>query len=130
MSERTHYYRLNDEIIYDESRIIAEVQVFTLVRRTRKGAWIRPSHLLVRKQGGPFPLRGKDRFVLDGPGRRYAYDTMEAAIESFEIRKRRQVQHLERQLERARAALSMVTSPGFEPLVPHHDPSLSGWISY
>jgi hypothetical protein len=65
---------------------------FKVERLTPRGAWIRYGF-------------GKLRFVLCGTGKRHAYPTKAEAWESYCIRKYRRMQHLLRQVKRARAAL-------------------------
>jgi hypothetical protein len=59
---------------------------FPVTRRTAHGAWI--------YIGG-----GRTRFVLNDSHKRYAYDTLEGALNSFTIRKRKQQIFLRRMLE-------------------------------
>ncbi len=54
---------------------------YPVIKLTRKGAWIKDDS-------------AKERFVLNGNGRRYAYETLEWAKESYFIRKRKQEAHL------------------------------------
>lgn len=84
-----------------------------MVRRTAKGVWLRV--------GGPevigryTDLRDIDlKFVLAGEGKRWAYPTREAALDSFTARKRRQIKILEGQLHRARQALRVAENGGAE----------------
>lgn len=133
MSEKPEfYYRLVDELVWDESAIRVDTLVFRVRRRTPKGAWIQ----LVNRAYGPnltgmsLTYERRERFVLDGPGRRYAYPDMEAAIESYRIRKQRHVQHLESQLVRARAAMLWAETPNFMPGLQRHDESLHIFHSY
>jgi len=92
------FYRIENErwAAYEEVLKICE---FIAMRETRCGHWVMP------KDGS---ISDRMRFVLNGDGRRYAYPSLEAAVASFKIRKRRQIEHLERQLTSARTALDLV----------------------
>lgn len=50
----------------------------------------------------------KQKFVLKGNGKRFAYTSEQWALESFKIRKIRHIQHLKYSLEHAEAALELV----------------------
>jgi hypothetical protein len=47
-------------------------------------------------------------FVLKGEGKRYAYNNIEDAAESFRIRKDKHLAHLERQIDRVNTALGLL----------------------
>ena len=64
---------------------------YVVLRETPKGVWL--------------SVYGKEKFVLNGDGRRYAHPTKEAALASYRIRKQRQVQHLARQHDHAKACM-------------------------
>lgn len=116
-------YRIEDRLLYDGGRMVIEKLEYHVIRRTPKGAWIG------RNPGPPFPY-GKDRFVLDGPGKRFAYPTLEAAIESYKIRKFRQIEHLERGLIQAKAAKRGVESESFKVDHPFFDETLRIFHEY
>lgn len=50
----------------------------------------------------------KDKFVMNTGRKRWAYPTEEEAKNSYRIRKIRQIEHLEKQLENARIGLSWI----------------------
>lgn len=58
---------------------------YTIFKKTPKGCWIVLS--------GSEPSKYNQKFILDGHGRRYAYSDRTEALESYIIRKQRQVQH-------------------------------------
>lgn len=86
-----------DEVILGDRTVVVEVRLssFRIIRETEKSYVIRGDGW---KNGKP-----KEKFVLKGKGKRFAYDTIEAAKESYLIRKFRQIQHLEHQLKKAKA---------------------------
>ena len=63
---------------------------FVSEKETPKGYWIRP---LV---GGYFGIR--EKWIPKVSRKRYAYPTKEEALESFILRKKRQIQYLKNQL--------------------------------
>lgn len=69
------------------------VQHYDVDRRTPKGAWI--------------TVGCRPKFVLDGNGRRWAYPTLEQAMEDFRRRKKNQVKILTAKLKMALAAQQM-----------------------
>lgn len=87
----THLIRITDD--WQETSVGASLRMsverFRILRRTPKGCWIEANG------------RKAERFVLDGNGKRFAYPTLELAMDSYRIRKRRQIQYLAAQLERA-----------------------------
>lgn len=100
------YYRFKEEATYYEipgARVVLEE--YEVVKKTKCGAWIR--------------LRGyhfdRMHFVLDVGRKRFAYPTEALALESFLVRKRRHLEHLESKVEVVRAALRMASMPGFKP---------------
>jgi hypothetical protein len=115
------YFRYEDELLFGSQMKISLIE-FEMVRKTPKGARIK------RRYG--IQLSSQERFVLDGPGKRYAYPTKEAALESFLIRKRRQIQHLETDLIRAKAALQAAEAPDFEANKPFTNDTLSVFHEY
>ena len=84
---------------------------FRVIRRTKAGAWL--------------DVWGEEKFVLDGAGRRYAYPTEDAAWESFKIRKVRQRQHLEKQLEKL-ATIEPLTKMTWQDAIKRPEFELSG----
>ena len=102
MGER--WYRYVDVYDYssdeDEPHYCVALRTFMVRRETPKGVWIAEADWM------------KPRFVLKSANKRYAYPTAELAMESFRIRKGRQLQHLERGLERVRAVLETLAAIG------------------
>jgi hypothetical protein len=72
---------------------------YTVHRMTPKGCWI----VLY----GTEPSKYNQKFVLDGHGKRYAYPTKEEALESYIIRKERQVQRSAATHDRAKGLLAL-----------------------
>lgn len=64
---------------------------YPVLKRTPKGAWIEPD--------------GERRFVLDGPGKRWAHETRALALESLKLRMRRRLAILATQLEDTELAI-------------------------
>jgi hypothetical protein len=85
---------------HDRNILLIKVPV---LRRTPKGVWLDDRH------------RGRDRFVLNSGERRFAYPTLELAMDSFKHRKRWQIRHLERQLLGARQALGLAEAGRSKP---------------
>lgn len=87
----THLIRITDD--WQETSLgpglRMSVDRYRILRRTPKGCWIEANG------------RKAERFVLDVAHRKFAYPTLELAMDSYRIRKRRQIQHLSAQLERA-----------------------------
>lgn len=87
------YYRIVDGHTAESQPVLQRLYV---VKRTAKGAWLRwPwDHDCIAM-----------RWVADGSGRRFAYPTIAAALDSYVRRKRRQIQHARAAIERAEYAL-------------------------
>jgi hypothetical protein len=99
------YYRIVDGYTAESRPVLQRLYV---VKRTAKGAWV--VHSWAKSYTGPFntrdALRWVDaRHVLDGDGKRYAYPTVAAALDSYMRRKRRQIQHARAAIDRAEHAL-------------------------
>ena len=63
------------------THFVVEVEAFTVIKKTPKGVWISDRSANSGK-----------RFVLADPcGKRYAYSTKEAALDSLKRRKKRQI---------------------------------------
>lgn len=77
-----------------EGKVALQMHQLCGTRVTLHGAWV--NYCCVPK------------FVKLTGRRSFAYPTVDLAIESFKIRKRRQMMHLSRQLNRARTALALV----------------------
>lgn len=67
---------------------------YPVVRETPCGVWV--LH------------QGKEKFILNGDGKRFAYPTLQLALKSFRARKRRQIGLLRHQLSHAEAAFAWV----------------------
>lgn len=99
------YYRYEGGPIWEGGTMFIYLIRFNVVKRTPKGAWI------IQVES----WKPKRRFVLDGDGKRYAYPTQEAALNSFRRRKESQISRLNIQLTCAKAALRRALEPGFAP---------------
>jgi hypothetical protein len=119
MADIVKYYRIKEEPHWFDGMMTLRVQVFVAVKRTPRGAWIVPA-------GG---WHTKQKFVLDGAGKRFAYPTIEAAKESFIARKTRQIALLEQNLIFANAALRHAAGP-FTLDTPFHDEALDQFHCY
>lgn len=108
-------FRLENDLLWDgDGGMKISVSTFQVERRTPKGVWVRrmwPSATTGVLQVG---FGAKRHFILDGQGRRHAYALMEDALESFKVRKQRQLDHLESQLLRTKAAIEIMARPDFE----------------
>ena len=81
-----HYYR------YDGYEW-AECSSYRVIKTTDKGVWISLGYMI------------KDKFILNGARKRWAYPTKELALNSFRMRKLRQIEHCRHTEERAKKAL-------------------------
>ena len=98
----TKWYRFDSTLVSngcDEwgestgSHVEVYLHTYEVIKKTPKGAWLKTS----------FDKRGT--FVLDdGPGRRFASPTIEAAAERFRQRKKRRIQILTAALSREHEA--------------------------
>jgi|GEM_PF-5104034 len=84
-------YRFDEFSTCDGVRIYCTS--YQIVKRTPKGAWINLWY-------------GKNKFVLADARKRWACPCRESAMESFRARKTKQIEHLTRQLDRAKCALA------------------------
>jgi hypothetical protein len=89
-----HYYRYDD---YENARCSA----YKVVKKTLHGVWISLGY------------GEKDKFILDHARRRWAYPTMKDALNSFRIRKERQIMHSNASIDNAIQALIAV---GLKPI--------------
>lgn len=96
------YYRYEDHPGYLPGSAVVTLCTFTVLKTTPRGVWIR------------YTWKDK-KFVLNSR-KRYAYPTMELAMESFKARKVKQMGHLTRQLKQAKFALKMVDLDDFKPV--------------
>lgn len=85
----------------------AQCDTYPVLRRTAKGVWI--------NIGLSYPGLEKEKFILDGARKRWAYPTKELALESFQIRKERQIRHCNDMIERANKALVAVGLRAIDP---------------
>jgi hypothetical protein len=99
-------YRIVDGFLSTDIPVMREYHV---LRKTERGAWIcdewarayfanEPETADLRKRYGA-------RFVIDGDGKRWAYETEDLARKSYEIRKKRQIQHAQNSIKAAEAGL-------------------------
>lgn len=93
---RPTFYRYQ-ESMFTSGSVGLVLHEYLVVSRTRRGTWI--------------DVWGRKKFLLDGARKRYACPTKEEALESYRARKKKQIAILERQLEKARAAL-LLNEPG------------------
>jgi len=66
---------------------------FEVIRETNKGFWI--------------VVNGKEKFVLSGEGKRFAYVNIELALKSYIKRKKRQIQISKHQIKRAKTRFQL-----------------------
>lgn len=97
MNDSNVLYRYDDYSTGDDYVTGIEIclRTYPVIRRTPKGVWISRE------------AYGKQRFVLNGTRKAYAYPTKEEALASFIARKTRQRLLLEFQLKRVAAALKL-----------------------
>lgn len=69
----------------EEWEVSISIERFSVLRKTDKGAWI--------------SAFGRERFVLNGPGKRFAHETIEWAVHSLRRRTRFYAAHLARRLD-------------------------------
>jgi len=62
-----------------DDRVYLELTAYRIVRKTAAGAWI--------------DVHGESKFVLDGNGKRWAYESQEWALNSFIKRKQWQIRY-------------------------------------
>ena len=107
-----NYYRYEDRLTSGSEMVVIDLLRFVVVKRNPKGAWI-------SRCWGPQDVlhftSSEKRFVLDGARKRYAFPTEAEALNSFVIRKSRQIWHLEAQLRVAKAAKREAEKPDFKP---------------
>jgi hypothetical protein len=80
---------------------------FSVLGETKCGYWFYDGHFQHRK-----------RFVLKNSRKRFAHSTTTAALQSFKRRKQSQITILNRQLDRARIALSLADDSYTSTLTP------------
>ena len=102
-------YRIMERNYWDDeahTQVVIALFKYQSVRRTPKGQWIVPL-------GAAEDEGVREKFILNGRGKRFAYPTVELALQSYLIRKRRQVQHLEQKLALVQSALAQASAPDF-----------------
>jgi len=87
-------YRYVDRLSYSDE-IVIDLYTFPILRRTPKGAWIRDESC-------------RERFCLEGEGKRYAHTTKQFAFDSFKARKRMQSRILHHQKRKVDVVMSMI----------------------
>ena len=92
------WYDMNDSFL--SSELVQHVSIvlykFPILRRTPKGVWIKN-------------LNKKERFVLLGGRKRYAYSTIQEAYTSFIIRKHKEKRALEDRVSALESLLADAT---------------------
>jgi hypothetical protein len=83
--EGIHYFRIDG---YGNAYISA----YEILRKTPKGCWIKIGYQT-------------EKFILDGARRRWAYPTKELALDSYRIRKERQIRHCNDMIQAANEGL-------------------------
>lgn len=83
-----HYYR------YDGYKNAA-CYAYQILSRTPRGVWVKVN-------------MSDKKFILDGARRRWAYPTIAEALNSFKIRKQRQIMHANASIDNALSALIKV----------------------
>ena len=86
------------------------LEKFTVVKQTPCGSWIQPYNMC------PWM---KPKFVLDSGRKRYAYPTMELAINSYIIRKTKQIGIFQARLDDAKLCLKQAQLVKSGELEPH-----------
>ena len=88
-------YRYTEHI--EKDGIHLHVNKFKVVKKTKCGSWV--IKIFKCPFSGEWLEIGKKRFVLDGFGKRYCYDTLELAMNSFIKRKEYQASYCGSALE-------------------------------
>lgn len=100
------HYRLRDYVSFD--CVCVTIDVFDAIKETPKGYWVEAKSSY---KWMTFEQKRKHkmiRFVLKNSKRKYCYPDLETALNSFEIRKYRQVEYLKNKFEQAEIALSAI----------------------
>ena len=87
-------YRYTEHV--EKDGIHLRVNKFKVIKKTKCGSWVIGIYKLFN---GEWVEYGKKRFVLDGFGKRYCYDTLELAMNSFMKRKEYQARCCRNALE-------------------------------
>jgi hypothetical protein len=93
-----------DSIIQGSGRLEVRLRKIPVLRHTQKGVWVEYHDRRYDKT---------ERFLLRDARKRYACPTIEEAKESFIARKKRQMRIHQAAVDRAKAALQQVDSPGY-----------------
>jgi hypothetical protein len=101
--EGTHYFRVDG---YGN----AYAQAFEILRKTPKGCWIKTGYQT-------------EKFVLDGARRRWAYPTRALALDSYRIRKERQIRHCNDMITAANEGLVTMGFKAIDPKSRFHKTS-------
>ena len=88
-------YRYTEHI--EEDGIHLHVNMFKVVKKTKCGSWV--IQIYKNPFSGEWLETGRKRFVLDGSGKRYCYDTLDLAMDSFMKRKEYQARCCRNTLE-------------------------------
>ena len=88
-------YRYTERV--EEDGIHLHANKFKVIKKTKCGSWV--IQIYKNPFSGEWIESGKRRFVLDGLGRRYCYDTLELAMNSFMKRKEYQARCCRNTLE-------------------------------
>lgn len=98
-NENVHF-RLID--VHMEDGIRVELERFFVIKETNKCFWVVSKYAPLWLEFKELKDRKFAKLVSKTSCKRYCYPTIEQAIESFKIRKKRQVEKLELQLEQAK----------------------------
>lgn len=113
------WYRMQDGTAYADGSLCFHMEAFRVLVHTPKGVWLHaPSENNGIHENRKFVLHPNEGALERGfdPGRRFAYPTKEHALFSYERRKLRQMQILERQLMKARRLHAALKDGKFEEL--------------
>lgn len=86
------HYRLKDWL--DEDGIHVGIVKFEVVKETPKGYWVMTGVFMRWMDISKLRKKGLLKFVLKDSAKRYCYPTLELAVNSYDIRKYRQLQRL------------------------------------
>jgi len=92
-------------------------QPYHVLRRTEKGVWIRVDW-------------DRDRFILDGSGKRFAYPTKEAAKEGLLRRKLRQIGIVAYQHDLAQEVVALIRDRELPSVAAARDRRKQFWINW
>lgn len=115
------YYRFCDGYNADSPPVLQKLFV---VKETPKGAWVAHSwttaeYLEACQKEEPitseFLRDWGAKIIYHAAGRKYAYPTIELAMDSYKRRKVRQIQHGQNSIDRANNALEWIRAGTFNP---------------